>query len=338
MEKAARLKELFQPGESTKERLARCREECLSVFSRPSQKIALIVGPCSISHRDSFLGYLEMLYPLRREIEDKIVLIVRAFYEKSRTGHAWKGFLYDPFFTGEDDLRAGIRETRRLLLDAAAFGIPLAAAVVSTELYPYFDDLLSWAFIGARTTLSTKHRIFASSLDIPVSFKNSPDGNIPLSAQGPIVANARHDILVTGELHDRIHTSAGNPYAHLCLRGGYTHTNFDPKSICLAHQHLTRARIYDNLLIDVSHGNAQKNLRDQARAFNTIAEYLEGGLLPLLGVTMESFIKSGAQKFSAHPDPCLSLTDPCLGFDETKELIYKLYEKLIMTTTYVQSG
>lgn len=304
------------------------RKQVCSFFTASTDLFPVIVGPCSISHAKGFLLYLEKLARLQEKVKDQIFFIVRAFYEKSRSSHSWKGYVYDPFLTGKDDLRLGIQKTRKLLIKALDFRLPLATEVVSPEIFHFFSDLYSWIFIGARTNLSMKHRIFASSLSLPVSFKNTLDGNLCLSAKAPHVSMFPHEMLDLYAAVPRVITTKGNPYSHLCLRGSTYGTNYDESSIFSASSYLSHLSTFSKVLVDTSHGNSGKNPDQQKVAFQYLLDHFPTIESHLLGISLESYLEKGNQPFHSHADPHISITDPCLNFAETTELMFMLADVL----------
>jgi 3-deoxy-7-phosphoheptulonate synthase len=260
---------------------------------------------------DSTLEYARRLKALQKEISP--LLIMRVYFEKPRTRHGWKGLLYDPHFTGQSDLALGLRTVRYLLEEIAALDVPIATEFLDPLVAPYFADLITWGTIGARTTASQPHRQLASHLPFPVGFKNPLDGHLETAIDSLHAAAASHTFFALSDQARLIQqTSSGNPNTHLILRGTHSSPNADPETINRAY-HLFPRRI----LIDCAHGNSKKNPQ--------LAKLLLQRLIcqpHLLGFMLESHLQAGRQS-----SPSLygvSLTDPCLSFQETAELLLNL--------------
>ncbi|MES2200556.1 MAG: 3-deoxy-7-phosphoheptulonate synthase [Chlamydiota bacterium] len=293
-------------------------------------RLAIVVGPCSLHNRDSALEYAHRLSKLQSKIDKTCVLVMRAHVEKPRTCLGWKGLLYDPSLTGKDDIITGIFESRQLLLDLVHTNIALASEFLDPLTSCYFSDLISWGFIGARTSTSQVHRQLASSLPMPVGFKNPIEGSIESVIQGAIAAQHPHSFLQIDEMGVvGITGSLGNKGSHIVLRGSDSGPNYDPASINLAVNTSYQFRLENRILIDCSHGNSQKNHLNQKNVLSSILTQHEEGNSHILGVMIESHLEEGSQSFnSSSLNPSLSLTDPCLGWSETEELILLVNEKL----------
>lgn len=276
-----------------------------------------IVGPCSLHNPEEALLYAENLAKLSAKLSHTH-LIMRAYFEKPRTKLGWKGLLYDPHLDGSDNFKEGLSVTRQLLCKLAA-KIPLASEFVDPYLAPYFADLISWGFIGARTSASQIHRQLAASLCFPVGFKNSTDGNIEQALDAVSFARAPQTIpslSPSGRLH--LTSVPGNPLTHIVLRGGSSGPNYQ-----------TLSSLPSRLLVDCAHGNSGKDHKKQKEVFLNLLS-----LLPhtsLFGLMLESNLLPGNQLLSESPSQLkkgISITDPCLGFDETEELILTLDQAL----------
>lgn len=282
-------------------------------------RLLAIVGPCSIHNTQSALSYAEKLSSLAQEIEDTFFVVMRAYIEKPRTLLGWKGLLYDPNLSGVDDLESGLIQSRTLFSELAHLQMPVATELLSPFSPRYFEDLLTWGCIGARTTSSQVHRELASGLEIPIGFKNSTEGAILPAVQGALAARSAHTYLSIddgGQL--ALKATRGNPWSHIVLRGGKTGTNFDPESIASAIHHLKNLGLHECILVDCSHDNAGKLWENQIVAFRSVIEQKNRAVR---GVLLESFLSSGAQKMSSQAKADISVTDPCLDFETTRELL-----------------
>jgi 3-deoxy-7-phosphoheptulonate synthase len=284
-----------------------------------------VVGPCSLHDKDSALRYAEKLKKLQEKVEKTCLLVMRAHIEKPRTSLGWKGFLYDPYLDGSNKILDGLFLSRQLYLEIAEIGLPIATEFLEPLASSYFSDLISWGFIGARTSSSQIHRQLASLLQMPVGFKNSTDGNLESAIQGAISAQSPHNVIHMNNLGkvDEV-TSPGNPFSHIVLRGSTSGPNYSSSDVFMALKKLDR-----RLLIDCAHDNSPKKPFDQKQVCLSALEQHLSGSGKIMGVMLEGHLKAGNQSItSSSIDPSVSLTDPCMGWDETEELIYLVHEAL----------
>ncbi len=288
-------------------------------LSGKSKDFFAVVGPCSIYEEEETFLYEEKLKNLQGELGDSIFLFMRAFVEKSRTSLGWRGFVYQPDLLKPEDILKGIDRTRKLFLQLQT---PLAMECIDPNIYPYLEDLLCWGFIGARTSTSTTHRVLASNGSIPFGFKNTLDGDISSAINSCIVSKHSHCILTeNGQTFTK-----GNPYTHLVLRGGYNGPNYSRNELEKASSAAKNQGISTPILIDCSHGNSPNKPDDQKTAFLSAIERFNESKENILGVMLESNLHKGSDKrIKRHG---VSFTDPCLSFDETRELLLIAAEKI----------
>ena len=293
-------------------------------------RLAIVVGPCSLHNKESALEYAHRLSELQNKVDKTCVLIMRAHIEKPRTCLGWKGLLYDPSLSGKEDIINGLFESRQLLLELVHTNVALASEFLDPLTSCYFSDLISWGFIGARTSNSQIHRQLASSLAMPIGFKNSIEGSIKSVIQGALAAQHPHSFLQIDETGMiGITKSTGNSASHIVLRGSDAGPNYDPSSVNFAINTSCQLHLRNRILIDCSHGNSQKNPMNQKKVLSSIlAQHIEGNS-HILGVMIESHLEEGSQSFdSSSLSPSISLTDSCLGWSETEELILFVNERL----------
>ena len=306
--------------------IAQSRETAKQIIRGHDPRKALIIGPCSIHDRKSALDYAYHFKKLAESVRRTCFLVMRVYIEKPRTAKGWKGFLYDPHLNDRHDIKTGLSWTRELLLTLSEMQIPAAAEFVDPLAALYFEDLVSWGFIGARTSASQPHRQFASIKTMPIGFKNSTDGNLENAVHGVSSAANPHTFLHVDEYGKLcIVQSKGNPDSHIVLRGANDFTNHDPASINLALEMLKKADLTQRLMIDCSHGNCQKNYQRQHGVFLSILEQIERGGDKIFGLMLESHLESGNQPLSEDPSLlkyAVSITDPCLDWKTTEELVY----------------
>lgn len=284
---------------------------------------ALVIGPCSIHDRGAAIEYARHFKELAKAVERTCFLVMRVYVEKPRTKTGWKGLLYDPHLDGSHDMGTGLLWTRELLLELAEMGIPTAVEFVDPLAALYFEDLVAWGFIGARTSASQPHRQFASARAMPIGFKNSTDGNLESAVHGVLCAKSPHTFLhVDDEGKLGMLQSEGNRDCHIVLRGANDFINYDPESIAAALELLKKSHLPPRLMIDCSHGNCQKDFRKQYEVFLSI---LRQGNDSVFGLMLESHLESGNQTLGEDPSLlkyAVSITDPCLDWKTTSELVY----------------
>lgn len=281
----------------------------------------IIVGPCSIHDRKSALEYGERLAKLSSEVKDSALLVMRTYFEKPRTRGGWKGLLIDPDL--DNSCRIDVKACRQLCLDLIALGLPLATEFLDPLFALYIDDCIAWGAIGARTTASQPHRHLAARLPCPVGFKNSTHGRIEPAlfsiseAAKPQVFFGLDDNLQPGRIE-----ALGNQSAHLVLRGSDETPNYSPDHLRATTHLLAQQGIETAFIVDCAHGNSQKNPHQQINVVHKVLQSLETADLPLAGFMLESHLFAGNQ-----PRPSrygVSITDPCLDWDSTQELILEM--------------
>lgn len=300
----------------------RARIVCRQIVEGASPLLAVIVGPCSIHDEESTVQYGLRLQKLAREVSGSIFLVMRLFFEKPRTQLGWKGILYDPDLDGSNDVAKGIRQARKLLLTMAHLGVPCASELLDPLAGEYLSDLISWGFVGARTSASPLHRQMASGLSFPIGFKNSLQGEVEVAAFAVLASQSSHTHLGIDEQgHISEIKTSGNLWTHVVLRGSQMRPNFDPASIAKAQKLLKKYHLSQRLLIDCAHGNSKKNPEQQKVAFTSVLEQIKKGNDALFGVMLESHLFEGRQPLERILRYGVSITDPCLGWEETEKMI-----------------
>jgi len=280
-----------------------------------------IVGPCSLHSEEAAFAYAERLLPLCRAFQNDVIVVMRAYCEKPRTTVGWKGFLYDPKLSGENNLGLGLERSRALLVGLAELGLPLATEILDPLAIRYLEPCLSWAAIGARTTESQIHRQVVSGLDCPVGFKNGTDGSVDAALDAIEAARARHTHLgVNEDGRIALEQTNGNPHCHVVLRGGKKGPNYDSASISQVVAGAGKVP----LLIDCSHGNSEKDYRRQAAVARSVFGELSRKDADVLGIMLESHIQAGKQAACPTATPHQSVTDACIDIAETETLLEEL--------------
>lgn len=324
-----------------KETILNFQNQIHQILKGEDPRILLIVGPCSIHRTDASLEYAEKMKILADDVADTCLIVMRTYFEKPRTGAGWKGFLYDPYLDGSYDIETGLYRSRKLLLDLCDLGVPAATEFLDPCTADYISDLISWGCIGARTAESQIHRQLASKFTLPISFKNSTSGDIEAAINGILVAAKPHTYLGNQEngFLSTIKTE-GNSSCHLTLRGGFETTNYDPESISKALDSLQKADLPKCVLIDCSHGNSNRNPLQQAVVFQSIIHQIIEGNKSIKGMILESELNGGNQPIPedlATLHYGISVTDPCMDFTTTANLIRWAHEQLLKEKNLVNS-
>lgn len=336
----AELETLYPLPSCTSNFISRSRQTASEIITGKDPRIALLVGPCSIHDPAQALAYAEKIRRLQSYVESQFFLIMRVFLEKPRTRLGWKGLLYDPYLNGSNDLQEGLIQARKLLVQIAEMDVPSATEFLEPLTAVYYSDLITWGLIGARTSASPPHRQLASGLPFPIGFKNGIHGELDVALSGIVTARTPHTHFAL-DPSGRISSvqTTGNPLAHLVLRGSELKPNCDRESIHQALAILRNYHLEERLLIDCAHGNSGKDLKRQKEVFANIIEELGSANRSIRGLMLESHLFSGKQPLSDEPDTLLygvSITDPCLGWDETEELILTASDRLSISINSVQ--
>ncbi|SFV66701.1 2-keto-3-deoxy-D-arabino-heptulosonate-7-phosphate synthase I alpha [hydrothermal vent metagenome] len=315
-------------SESDSDYIVSARKTVKDILEGRDKRLMVIVGPCSIHDPKSAREYAEKLAKLRDELNDKLFIVMRVYFEKPRTTVGWKGLIYDPDINNSFKIEKGLDLARSLLLDLTKMRIPTAVEYLDLITPQYFSDLITWGAIGARTTESQSHRELASGLSCPVGFKNGTKGNIDIAIDAIISASHSHSfwsINKKGKVY-RYQTS-GNPNCHIILRGGKK-TNYDKNSVDDAVDKLKKVNLSPKVMIDFSHGNSEKQFKKQIEVSDNIIEQIKDGTTNIFGVMIESHLIEGNQATNTLDklEYGKSITDACLGWEDTEKVLRNLAE------------
>ena len=289
-------------------------------------RLAVVIGPCSIHDPVAAMDYARRLRPLRDTLGDALEIVMRVYFEKPRTTVGWKGLINDPDLDGSFNINKGLHVGRALLRDINLLGLPAGCEYLDTISPQYIADLVAWGAIGARTTESQIHREMASGLSCPVGFKNGTDGNVRIAADAVMAASHPHHFLaVTKDGRSAIAATAGNPDGHVILRGGKA-PNFDAAGVQAASEVLGKAGLPARIMIDASHANSGKDPENQPAVAEDIARQLEGGDRRIIGVMVESHLVGGRQELVDGVAPAYgqSITDGCLDWERSVAVLERL--------------
>ncbi len=308
--------------------VASSRKTMEAIMTGDDDRIAVVVGPCSIHDPEAAMHYAEKLKKAADSLADDLFILMRVYFEKPRTTVGWKGLINDPYLDNSFQINKGLRIARSLLLDINALGLPCATEFLDTIIPQFIADLVSWAAIGARTSESQIHRELASGLSMPVGFKNGTGGNVQLAVDAIRSARSSHWFpSVTKQGVAAIFATAGNPAAHIILRGGSrTGPNYDEASIAEAAALLAKFDLPQILMVDCSHANSEKKHERQITVAAELARQIAAGSSHIGAVMIESNLVEGRQDIS--PDSKLeygkSVTDACISFDQTLGVLESL--------------
>ncbi|MGE0825220.1 MAG: 3-deoxy-7-phosphoheptulonate synthase [Candidatus Binatia bacterium] len=324
------LRDELPISERAAETVASTRDAIRDILQEKDSRLLAVVGPCSIHDVEAARDYASHLIRAQRELADRLLIVMRVYFEKPRTTTGWKGLINDPHLDDTHDMATGLRLARKLLLDLAEEGLPAATEMLDPITPQYLAGLVSWTGIGARTSESQTHREMASGLSMPVGFKNSTDGSIAPAVNAMSAAQHPHRFLgIDTEGKVSIVSTTGNPDCHLVLRGGANAPNYDAESVEIASTVLTQAHLCPRIMIDCSHGNAQKDFHKQPVALHDVAMQIRSGNTRLMGVMIESNLVAGKQSFPAPRHQLVygqSITDPCVDFPTTLAMLRELAE------------
>ena len=313
------------------EKIEAHRHQVRQILSGADDRLLVVIGPCSIHDPLAALDYAKRLARLAAEYQDSLLVVMRTYFEKPRTTVGWKGLVFDPHLDGSNDIGQGLHLARQLLLDINQLGLATATEFLDTTSFLYLADLISWGAIGARTTESQVHRQLASALPCPVGFKNGTDGNIRVAIDAIQASEASHLFTAPGSQGGIVVIkSEGNPSGHIILRGG-TLPNYHQSDVMDAAEQLARQGLNHRLMVDCSHGNSQKQHKNQMRVAGELCRQLGAGSDAIAAVMVESFLQEGSQK----PAPLnelqygQSITDACLCWEDSQALLAMLADAVL---------
>ncbi len=309
------------------------REQIERVLEGKIDKKIIITGPCSIHNSKEALDYAKRLKRLQDKVDDKFILVMRTYFEKPRTSIGWKGLIYDPDLDGSNKIEKGLRIARKFLLELAEMGIPAGTEFLGPLTPQYIGDLISWIAIGARTSESQPHREMASGLSTPVGFKNDTSGNVEIAVNSIRSAKNPHSFIgIDNKGKSSIVHTKGNDYCHLILRGGEKEgecvPNYEKEDIDEATKLLEKNNLPKSIIVDCSHGNSGKNYKKQPSVFDNAIKQMKTNP-SIKGLMLESYLKPGNQDIGAEKLECgVSVTDGCMGWETTEQLILKAHRFL----------
>ncbi|CAG76250.1 phospho-2-dehydro-3-deoxyheptonate aldolase, Tyr-sensitive [Pectobacterium atrosepticum SCRI1043] len=325
------LKAKFPLNDVEQRDIAQARATIADIIHGRDDRLLIVCGPCSIHDTDAALEYARRLQLLAAELNDRLYIVMRVYFEKPRTTVGWKGLINDPFMDGSFDVESGLHIARGLLLQLVNMGLPLATEALDPNSPQYLGDLFSWSAIGARTTESQTHREMASGLSMPVGFKNGTDGSLGTAINAMRAAAMPHrfvGINQTGQVC--LLQTQGNGDGHVILRGGKT-PNYSAQDVAECEKQMQEAGLRPALMIDCSHGNSNKDYRRQPLVVESAIEQIKAGNRSIIGLMLESHLNEGSQS-SEQPRSDMrygvSVTDACISWESTETLLRSVHQDL----------
>jgi len=323
-------------GSAVEAQIADTRARVRQILHGRSDRLLVVMGPCSIHDPAAALEYAKKLAQERRRHSETLEILMRVYFEKPRTTVGWKGLINDPYLNGSFRINEGLRIARDLLVRINQAGVPAGCEFLDVISPQYIGDLVSWGAIGARTTESQVHRELASGLSAAVGFKNGTDGNVRIAVDALLAARQKHHFLSvhkSGQV--AIVETRGNDDCHIILRGG-KNPNYDAASVQAACAELARAKLPERLMIDCSHANAEKDYRRQAAVAADIGRQVAGGERRIVGVMVESHLVEGRQDLQPGRPLAFgqSITDACLGWDDSVKVLEGLAQAVAARRTH----
>lgn len=321
------LEEELPTTEKAASTVFQARAEITRILERKDHRLLVVVGPCSIHDPQAALEYAGRLKKVSEKLARELCIVMRVYFEKPRTTVGWKGLINDPYLDGSFRINDGLRIARRLLVDLAELGVPAGTEFLDMIIPQYMAGLVSWGAIGARTTESQVHRELVSGLSCPVGFKNGTSGSVQIAVEAVQAAGNAHTFLGhTKYGQSAIFFTSGNPHCHVILRGGRKTTNYDSASVQQACSLLERAGLTQHVMVDCSHANSNKDHNQQPAVCREVAAQIASGSKEILGVMIESNLVAGSQKLTKNKPLTFgqSITDACIGWDTTEELLHDL--------------
>jgi 3-deoxy-7-phosphoheptulonate synthase len=328
----AQLKRHMPNSEEGDESVWQARQTIKNILNGEDPRLLVVTGPCSIHDVDAAMEYAEKLNRLRQELSGSLYLVMRIYFEKPRTTVGWKGLINDPKMDDSFQIEEGLHAARRLLLRLAEMGLPAATEALDPISPQYLSDLFAWSAIGARTTESQTHREMASGLSTPVGFKNGTDGNLAVAINALQSVSQPHNFLGIDHAGQvAVIQTRGNGAAHIILRGGGGQPNYDSVCIAQCEETLSQAGLGENIMVDCSHGNSNKNFHLQPLVVENVMGQIMGGNKSIMGVMLESNLKEGNQKIPSDLSQLeygVSVTDACIDWETTEKLLREMDARL----------
>lgn len=326
------LKALLPISDKARETILSGRQVINNILDRKDPRLMIVIGPCSIHDVEAAMDYAQRLKVLSEKVSGSLAIIMRVYFEKPRTTVGWKGLINDPHLNDSFNIEEGLQISRKLLLDIAELGLPTATEALDPISPQYLHDLISWSAIGARTTESQTHREMASGLSCTVGFKNGTDGSLTVAINAlRSVSSSHHFLGINSNGQVAVIRTKGNAYGHVVLRGGGGKPNYDSVNIALCEQELRKGKMAENIMVDCSHENSNKNHELQPLVLENITNQIIDGNRSIIGLMIESHIGAGNQNINEDGSKMeygVSITDKCIDWETTERCLLAMHKKL----------
>ncbi|MCK4516387.1 MAG: 3-deoxy-7-phosphoheptulonate synthase [Spirochaetaceae bacterium] len=325
------LKEDLPITEESAQTVVESRKVVDAIIDHSDPRMLAVVGPCSIHDRAAAIDYANRLNQLRREIEDRVFVVMRVYFEKPRTRLGWRGLILDPHLDGTYDIQFGLHTARSILLEITGMGLPVGGEMLDPIVPQYTSDLLSWASIGARTAESQTHREMASGLSMPVGFKNGTDGSVETAIDALSSSRGRHSFIgIDQDGQTAVFNTSGNEAGHIILRGGRGGPNYHDEFVEDACRLLNDAGFPSTVMIDCSHSNSLRRATRQEKVLQSVIRQRREGQTAIIGFMLESNLREGNQPPAVLKDLeyGISITDACMGWEQTERTLRWAHEEL----------
>lgn len=324
----AKLKAELPLNEKAYQTVLHGRETIRNILDGKDKRLFVVIGPCSIHDPVAAHEYADRLKVLSEKVKDTLYIVMRVYFEKPRTTIGWKGLINDPDMNDSFNIEKGLRIGRQLLLELNEKGLPCATEALDPNSPQYYQDLISWSAIGARTTESQTHREMSSGLSSPVGFKNGTDGGLTVATNAMQSVKHGHSFLgLSDQGQVSVIRTKGNPYAHVVLRGGNGKPNYDAGSVAETENALAKAKVSNKIMIDASHANSNKDPFLQPLVLKNLTEQILDGNKSIVGIMVESHLKGGRQdipKDLSQLEYGKSVTDGCIDWETTEQTLLEM--------------
>jgi 3-deoxy-7-phosphoheptulonate synthase len=315
--------------DKTEKTIAQGKNDFINILNGKDKRFVVVTGPCSIHDLKSAIEYAEKIKGAINKYGDKLFIIMRVYFEKPRTATGWKGLINDPYLDKTYNVETGIKIARKLLIDINELGVPVGTEFLDPITAAYIGALVSWGAIGARTIESQTHRQMTSGLSAPVGFKNNSNGNLDVAINAMQIAKSSHSFLgIDNNGNCSIVKTNGNSDTHIILRGGGGKPNYYMEDIKKCEKKLEAKGFTPKIMVDCSHENSGKDPAKQSIVIKDIIAQKENGNKSIFGIMLESNLFDGNQKITDKLKYGVSITDACIGWEETEQLLHNLYENL----------
>lgn len=330
--------EEFPQNDESARTVATTRSALGNILRRTDNRLAVVVGPCSIHDPIAAMEYAQRLSAERKRLCGELEIVMRVYFAKPRTTVGWKGLINDPDLDGSFRIDDGLRIARKLLLEINKLGLPVGSEFLDIITPQYLSDLIAWGAIGARTTESQPHRELASGLSCPIGFKNGTDGKVRIAVDAiKAAAQPHHFLAVTKDGQSAIASTTGNSDCHVILRGGNT-PNYEAVDVQAACRTMEASGLEPRVMIDASHANSGYDPANQAKVVDAVADQIGAGSGCIIGMMIESNLVAGRQDCVSRQKLCYgqSITDGCIDWDSTVEALDRLAGAVALRRRTVQ--